>query len=79
MVLTRFNVAEAKGKVRPADVHLTLNQTRDEKKEQIVRIYEDKVREGPGGNVIVIFQNLARSRFYDRKRTVSEMLKQEDE
>jgi len=69
-VITRYNLAEDKGKVRPVDYLLSINQTRDEKKKQICRLFLEKSREHAGSEVIYIYQNLARSRFYDRIRTL---------
>lgn len=74
-VITRFHMAEDKGKVRPADVLITINQTRDEKKSQIARFYIDKTREHVGNAIIYFYQNLKFSRFYDRKRTINEFFR----
>lgn len=71
-VITRYNLSEDKGKVRPTDMFITINRTKDEKKEQICRLYIDKAREHSGGQVIYIKQNLNQSRFYDRKKTLAE-------
>ncbi len=68
-VITRVNLNEDRGKARPADVFATLNQTRDEKQEEMMRIYLDKARDHKGGQVIKICNNFAYSRFYDKKRT----------
>lgn len=72
-VLTRWNLSEDKGKLRPFDNFITINQTRDEKHEQIIRLYCDKLRENASGQIIKIAQNLSRARFYDRMRTVNEI------
>lgn len=69
-VITRYNIAEDKGKLRPADLFITINKTRDEKKENVCRLYVDKAREHAGGQIIKIKQNLAHSRFYDRQKTM---------
>lgn len=69
-VITRYYLSEAKGKIRPFDNFITINQTRDEKKNGTVRLYIDKLREGASGQIIPIAQNLERARFYDRKRTI---------
>jgi replicative DNA helicase len=68
-VLSRSNLNEDKGKIRPADLFVTLNFTLDEKKDQTMRLYIDKAREHAGGDIIHICTNFAYSRFYDRKRT----------
>lgn len=73
-LLTRWNLSEDKGKLRPFDNFLTLNQTRDEKRDRVMRIFPDKLREHDGGvDPIFIAQNLARARFYDKKRTLNEL------
>ncbi len=69
-VITRYNIAEDKGKLRPADLFITINKTKDEKKENVCRLYVDKAREHAGGQIIKIKQNLAHSRFYDRQKTL---------
>ena len=51
------------------DIFITLNQTRDERKEEVMRLYTDKLRDYKSGDVIKIANNFAYSRFYDRKRT----------
>lgn len=69
-VLSRNNLNEDKGKIRPADLFLTLNTTIEESKNQTMRIFVDKAREHAGNKVIHICNNFSRSRFYDRKRTL---------
>lgn len=69
-VITRAQLNEDKGKCRPMDVFVTINQTRDERKEEIMRLYIDKAREYKSGDVIYICNNFAYARFYDRKRTM---------
>jgi KaiC/GvpD/RAD55 family RecA-like ATPase len=78
-VITRFHLAEDKGKVRPADHLITINRTREEKKQNVCRLYQDKAREHSGGNIIYIAQNLKFSRFYDKKRTLQEFFKDNGE
>lgn len=68
-VLSRYNINEDKGKIRPTDGFMTLNVTSDERQEQFMRIYVDKAREHGGGQIIHICNNFAYSRFYDSKRT----------
>jgi len=71
-LMTRWNLSEDKGKLRPFDNFFTLNQTRDEKRDRVMRIFPDKLREHDGGvDPILIGQNLARARFYDRKHTLN--------
>ena len=69
-VITRYNLAEAKGKVNPMDGFVTMNFTSDERKEEIMRLYLDKAREHRAGDIIRICNNMTYSRFYDRKRTL---------
>lgn len=70
-VLSRNNLNEDKGKVRPTDLFFTLNTTLEESKKQQMRIFVDKAREHKGNNVIHICNNFSRSRFYDRQKTLS--------
>lgn len=69
-VITRAQLNEDKGKCRPMDVFVTINQTRDERKEEVMRLYIDKAREYKSGDIIYICNNFAYARFYDRKRTI---------
>lgn len=69
-VITRAHLNEDKGKCRPADIFVTLNQTRDERKNETMRLFTEKLRDYKCGDVIVIANNFSRSRFYDRKRTI---------
>lgn len=75
--LTRWNLSEDKGKLRPFDNFITINQTRDEKKEGICRLFVDKLREKASDQIIPLAQNLARARFYDRMRTLRELYTEE--
>lgn len=77
-VITRAQLNEDKGKCRPMDIFITINQTRDERKEEVMRLYTDKIRDYKSGDVIKIANNFAYSRFYDRKRTY-ELMDIEDE
>ena len=78
-VITRYYLSESKGKIRPFDNFLTINQTRDERKNGCVRLYIDKLREGASGQIIPIAQNLERARFYDRKRTIELFVESDEE
>lgn len=69
-VITRSNLNEDKGKVRPFDIFVTINQTSDEAKEEIMRLHTDKLRDYKNGSPIHICNNFAYARFYDRKRTI---------
>lgn len=70
-VITRVNLSEDKGKIRPFDIFITMNQTRDEQIQERMRLYTDKLREHKTGRPITIFTNYDYSRFYDRKRTLN--------
>jgi len=70
-VITRANLSEDKGKIRPFDIFVTINQTRDEMKEEIMRLHTDKLRDYQNGDPIFIYNNFAFSRFYDRKKTMN--------
>ena len=70
-VLTRSNLNEDKGKCRPADVFASINQTRDEKYEEILRLHIDKAREYAGDVTFYICTNFPCSRFYDRQRSLN--------
>ena len=70
-VITRAQLSEDKGKIRPFDIFITINQTRDESKEEIMRLHTDKLRDYKNGDPIHICNNFAYARFYDRKRTMN--------
>ena len=72
-ILTRYNCAEDKGKLRPFDGFVTMNQTRDEKTNEIIRMHNDKIRENNSGQTMTIASKYSRSRFYDRARTLDLM------
>lgn len=69
-VITRAQLSEDKGKIRPFDIFVTINQTRDEAKEEIMRLHTDKLRDYKNGEPIHIANNFSYARFYDRKRTM---------
>ena len=69
-VITRAQLSEDKGKIRPFDIFITINQTRDEMKEEVMRLYTDKLRDYKNGDPIHIANNFSCARFYDRKRTL---------
>ena len=69
-VITRAQLSEDKGKLRPVDIFITINQTRDEAKDEIMRLHTDKLRDYKNGNPILIANNFSYARFYDRKRTI---------
>lgn len=69
-VITRAQLSEDKGKIRPFDIFITINQTRDEMKEEVMRLHTDKLRDYKNGDPIHIANNFSCARFYDRKRTL---------
>lgn len=71
-VMTRHNVSEFKNVVEPFSAFVTMNQTKDEYKNNVMRLYVDKLRKKKGGQVIKIFQSYQTDRFYDRTRTLQE-------
>lgn len=68
--LTRTDVSEFKGVVKPFSYFFTLNQTSDEKIQGINRIYCDKFRFHPDGQIITISQAMNIGRFYDSHKTL---------
>jgi len=76
-VITRAQLSEDKGKIRPFDIFITINQTRDEMKDEIMRLHTDKLRDYKNGSPILIANNFDYARFYDRKRTF-EIIEDED-
>lgn len=77
-VMTRHNVSMAKGLVNSFSYFLTLNQTSDEYKAHIMRIYCDKLRDYESGQIVKIAQNYKHDRFYDRMKTISEFYSEEE-
>jgi len=69
-VLTRNNISEYKGAIKPFSYFLTINQTGDEKDQAVCRIYCDKFRFSKAGQIIKIFQAMEINRFYDAKKTL---------
>ena len=78
-VITRAQLSEDKGKIRPFDVFITINQTRDEMKDETMRLHTDKLRDYKRGDPIHIANNFAYSRFYDRVRTLNMDWDEKDE
>lgn len=75
-VMTRYNVSEFKGVVKPFSFFITMNQTDDEKDDNQMRLYVDKMRKYKGGQIVSIYTNYDRERFYDAPRTRNEILTQ---
>jgi replicative DNA helicase len=78
-VLTRYNLSEDKGKIRPADGFITINRTRTEAKEGVCRLFFDKFREHVSGQTVTIYQNLSRCRFYDHVKTLKYVEEMDEE
>lgn len=70
-VLTAFNTSECKGLQRPCTHFITLNQSRKEYKEELLRIYADKFRFCKKGDAFRIALDYGHERFYDRERTLN--------
>lgn len=71
-VLTEYNCAEAKGLSRPITHLITLNQSRNESKEDTMRLYVAKSRFfKKKGDPILIATDYDNEVFYDRVRTMN--------
>ena len=68
--MTRENVSEFKAIVNPFSYHFTINQTKDEYEEEIVRIYNDKFRKARSGQLVPIYMNRDNGRFYNKEKTL---------
>lgn len=68
-VLTEYNCAEAKGLSRPMTHIITLNQSRKEAKDQMMRLYVAKSRFFKRGEPFRIATDYDHERFYDEART----------
>jgi len=67
--LTRSNISEFKGIVRPFSYHFTINHTDTEYEQSLARIYCDKFRKRRSGQTVKIATGFDRQRFYNKKRT----------
>lgn len=72
-ILTRHNVSEAKGIIKPLTMFITINRTIDEIGENQLRLFVDKSRFTRAGQTFAICTDYQADRFYDRKKT-GEML-----
>jgi hypothetical protein len=72
--MTRFNISEVKALVDPFSFVFTLNQTNDEYEQRYMRIYCDKIRHYPAKQTVGIYQAYHFDKFYDRKKTISEVV-----
>jgi replicative DNA helicase len=68
-ILSRHNVSEAKGIIKPLTMFLTINRTFDETQEGRARIFLDKSRFTSSNKVFTIATDYGADRFYDRKKT----------
>lgn len=69
--LTRSDISEYKAAINPFSYFFTLNQTGDEYKNQIMRIFLDKLRSYGSGQIIRIYQAREYGRFYDSAKTIA--------
>ena len=68
-ILSRHNVSEAKGIVKPLTMFITLNRTIDEIGTNRLRLFVDKSRFTRGGQTFEICTDYAADKFIDRKKT----------
>lgn len=74
-VIRREHISELKNLVNDFSYVLTFNQTEEEKEEEILRLFYDKLRDFPAGYYHYIAQNLDNSRFYDNLKTLKKFPK----
>lgn len=82
-VMTRYNCSGDKNMVNPFSYFFTLNQTDEEYYQQIMRIWVDKLRHSKKGRnredrIVKIIQDYDHSKFYNRSRTMVEILSRWD-
>lgn len=70
-VLTAFNTSECKGLQRPCTHFISLNQSRREYRENVMRIYADKFRFCKKGDPFRIVTDYEHEIFYSRERTLN--------
>lgn len=74
-VMTRSDISEFKGCVKPFSYFITINQTDDEYEEEIVRLCFDKIRKyKKPAKPIRMYQSRNNGRFYNAKKTIMEGL-----
>jgi len=76
-VMTRSDISEFKGALKPFSYFVTLNQTTDEYEAGVMRLFNDKFRKYRSGQTFRIFQSMRNSRFYDSKRTLESFWNEE--
>jgi replicative DNA helicase len=69
--MTRYNVSECKGIAKPFSYFFTINQTEDEKEEEMMRIYCDKFRFHKSGQIVNIYTAYKHDRFINLKKTAT--------
>ena len=70
-VMTRSDISEFKGALKPFSIFITINQTDDEYENGVARLWIDKFRKYKKPNKpIRIAQSLDNSRFYDSRRSL---------
>ena len=69
--ISRSDIAADKNFINPFSYHVTLNQTMDERKNEIMRLFEDKCRKYGSGPKHFICTAYKHSRFYDKQRTLN--------
>jgi replicative DNA helicase len=69
-VMTRSDISEFKGALKPFSYFVTLNQTTDEYEAGVMRMFNDKFRKYKAGQTFRIYQSMKNSRFYDSKRSL---------
>lgn len=71
-VLTRHNISEFKGALKPFSYFITVNQTDEQAKQGVAVLFMDKCRYHRAGGRFPIYQALDKGRFYDSKKTLDE-------
>jgi len=69
-VLTRSDISEFKGALKPFSNFITICQTDDEYDAGMIRLYCDKFRKYKSKQIVKIAQSLNNSRFYDAKKSL---------
>lgn len=69
-IMTRNDISEGKGLLQSFSYFFTMNQTKDEYDNSIIRLFFDKIRKYKGQKLITIAQAYDYEKFYDRKRTL---------
>lgn len=71
-VMTRSDISEFKGMIKPFSYFWTWNMTQDEKENNMGRLYADKYRKHKDGQIRTICTHLETGRFYDSAKTVDQ-------